>query len=61
MKKWIKALLALAFVVALGGWGTMEAMKRAWIRLNEYDIRTEGSEGSQREATSAACPEFPVS
>ncbi len=43
MKKWIKALLALAFVVALGGWGTMEAMKRAWIRLNEYDIRTEGS------------------
>ena len=43
MKKWIGALLAGLFALALGGWGFMEASKRAWIHINEYDIRTEGS------------------
>ena len=47
MKK--KQLLRIAFVLvgvaavgALGYWGYYEAMKRAWIRYNEYDIRSEG-------------------
>ncbi len=43
MKKWIGAILAVLIVAALGGWGFMEAQKRAWIRINEYDIRSEGS------------------
>lgn len=43
MKKWIKVVIALLFIFALGGWGVMEAMKRAWIRYNDYDIRSEGS------------------
>ena len=42
MKKWIGALLAVCFVLALGGWGYGEATKRAWIHVNEYDIRSEG-------------------
>lgn len=29
-------------VVAAGIWGYFYAMKKAWIRYNEYDIRTEG-------------------
>ncbi len=33
----------MLIVLALGGWGYFEAMNRAWIRINEYDIRTEGS------------------
>ena len=33
----------MLIVAALGGWGFMEAQKRAWIRINEYDIRSEGS------------------
>jgi len=43
MKKWIGVGAAVLIVLALGGWGSFEAMKRAWIRINEYDIRTEGS------------------
>ena len=43
MKKWIRPLVALLFVLALGGWGYFEASKRAWIHINDYDIRTEGS------------------
>ena len=43
MKKWIGAILAVLIVAALSGWGFMEAQKRAWIRINEYDIRSEGS------------------
>ncbi len=45
MKKrtWLKLGLAAAAVAALGAWGYFEAMKRAWIRYNEYDIRSEGS------------------
>ena len=36
------ALVGAAAVGALGYWGYHEAMKRAWIRYNEYDVRTEG-------------------
>ena len=45
MKKrnWLKLALAAIAVAALGAWGYYEAMKRAWIRYNEYDIRSEGS------------------
>lgn len=46
MKKWIYriGLTAIAIVI-LGYGGRMayyEAMKRAWIHYNEYDIRSEG-------------------
>ena len=43
MRKWIGVGAAVLVVAGLGGWGYFEAMKRAWIRINEYDIRTEGS------------------
>jgi hypothetical protein len=45
MKKrtWLKLALAAIAVAAIGAWGYFEAMKRAWIRYNEYDIRSEGS------------------
>ena len=47
MKKWlIRISVALVVVVVLGGglaWGYLEAMKRAWIHYNEYDIRSEGT------------------
>lgn len=43
MRKWIGVGGAVLVVAGLGGWGYFEAMKRAWIRINEYDIRTEGS------------------
>lgn len=43
MRKWIGALLAVLLVLAVGGFGYMEAAKRAWIRINEYDIRSEGT------------------
>ena len=38
------ALIAVAVVLVAGGslWGYFYAMKKAWIRYNEYDIRTEG-------------------
>lgn len=43
MKKWIGVGAVALIILALGGWGYFEATKRAWIRINEYDIRTEGS------------------
>ena len=47
MKKWILRISAIAAVVlALGllsSWAYFEAVKRAWIRGNEYDIRSEGN------------------
>ena len=43
MRKWIGVGAAVLVVAGLGGWGYFEATKRAWIRINEYDIRTEGS------------------
>lgn len=42
-RRWLRwGLIALA-VAALGALGYYEALKRAWIRYNEYDIRSEGS------------------
>ena len=46
MGKWLMWIaIVVVLLVAVGGlgfWGYMEAMKRAWIRYNEYDIRSEG-------------------
>ena len=42
-RKWLKLAIAVVAVAGLGAWGYYEAMKRAWIRYNEYDIRSEGS------------------
>jgi hypothetical protein len=42
-KRWVKGLAIVLAVGALGALGYYEAMKRAWIRYNEYDIRSEGS------------------
>ncbi len=47
MKKRILRVTAVAAVVLgvglLLSWGYFEALKRAWIQYNEYDIRTEGN------------------
>jgi hypothetical protein len=42
-RKWLKLALGAMAIAALGAWGYYEAMKRAWIRYNEFDIRSEGS------------------
>jgi len=42
-RKWLKVAGAAIVIAAIGAWGYYEAMKRAWIRYNEYDIRSEGS------------------
>lgn len=42
-RKWLKVAAAVVAIAALGAWGYYEAVKRAWIRYNEYDIRSEGS------------------
>lgn len=46
-KTWPRRIgFAVAGFLMLGGfaaWGYYEAVKRAWIRYNEYDIRSEGS------------------
>jgi hypothetical protein len=42
-RRWLPSLLAAAAVLLRGAWGYYEALKRAWIRYNEYDIRSEGS------------------
>lgn len=39
----MKVALAVLALLAIGALGYYEAMKRAWIRYNEYDIRSEGS------------------
>ncbi|MEE9217785.1 MAG: deiodinase-related protein, partial [Acidobacteriota bacterium] len=33
----------LAALVVVGRWSYYEAIKRAWIRYNEYDLRSEGT------------------
>jgi len=42
-KKWLKIAATGIAVAGLGAFCYYEAMKRAWIRYNEYDIRSEGS------------------
>ena len=42
-KRWVRATLVVVGVLLLGGLGYYEALKRAWIRYNQYDIRSEGS------------------
>ena len=42
-RKWLQVAGAVIVIAAIGAWGYYEAMKRAWIRYNEYDIRSEGS------------------
>jgi hypothetical protein len=42
-RTWLKLAIAAVAIAAIGAWGYYEAMKRAWIRYNEYDIRSEGS------------------
>lgn len=39
----VKVLAGVVAVGALSALGYYEALKRAWIRYNEYDIRSEGS------------------
>ena len=38
----VMVVLAVATVGGLAAWGYFEAVSRAWIPYNEYDIRTEG-------------------
>lgn len=46
MRPWIRRTLVvlalLATVAAAGAFGYFQALKRAWIRYGEYDIRSEG-------------------
>ena len=42
MKKWIGLVGIVLILAGVGFWGFYEAGKRAWIRANEYDIRSEG-------------------
>ncbi len=42
-RRWLKVALAAIAIAAIGALGYYEALKRAWIRYNEYDIRSEGS------------------
>jgi len=44
-KRWVRVLAVVLALGVIGAWGYYEAMKRAWIRYNEFDIRTEGSLG----------------
>ncbi|MFQ5741228.1 MAG: hypothetical protein ACE5JX_19690 [Acidobacteriota bacterium] len=43
MKRWwLRIGILLVIVLALGSLAVWEGMKHAWIRPNQYDIRSEG-------------------
>jgi hypothetical protein len=42
-RRWLRITLIVLGVAALGGLGYYEALKRAWIRYNEFDVRSQGS------------------
>ena len=42
IKRAVIAVVLIAAVGYAGKWAYFEAVKRAWIRYNEYDIRSEG-------------------
>lgn len=47
MRKWLGRSLivvgSILIVGSAGAWGYYYAVKRAWIRYNEWDIRSEGT------------------
>lgn len=42
MKKWLIVASLLILLGMTGFWGFRMAMENAWIKINDYDIRTEG-------------------
>jgi hypothetical protein len=42
MKKWLIGIAVLVAVAALAGQGYYYGLKKGWILINEYDIRSEG-------------------
>jgi hypothetical protein len=42
-RRWLRIALIVLGVAAVGALGYYEALKRAWIRYNEFDVRSEGS------------------
>ena len=42
MKKWLIGIAVLVAFAALASQGYYYALEKAWIRYNEYDIRSEG-------------------
>jgi hypothetical protein len=43
MRRWLIGIAVLVAIVLLAGGAYFYALKEAWIRYNEYDIRTEGT------------------
>ena len=43
MKRWMYVLVLLLAIGAAAVWGYYTAMERAWIHINQYDIRSEGT------------------
>jgi hypothetical protein len=42
-RRWLRVTLIILGIAAAGALGYYEALKRAWIRYNEFDVRSEGS------------------
>jgi hypothetical protein len=42
-RRWLRVTLIVLGIAAAGALGYYEALKRAWIRYNEFDVRSEGS------------------